>query len=77
LPQTVCVNAAQESMNPVEFPSGLVRRHEDKRLTWVEGLAEALRECYAAGRLPSEIGIDWAKSGKTIDTREYNYFAGF
>ncbi len=74
--QVICINAAQESTNPVEFPSDIIRRLEEEKLTWVEGLAETLKECYAAGKMPSEMGASWAKLGKKIDTRGYDYFKG-
>jgi predicted dehydrogenase len=74
--ETICVNAAQESMNPIVFPSDIVRRLEEKRLTWVEGLAETLKECYATGKMPSELGVSWAKAGERIDSRGYYYFRG-
>lgn len=72
----ICINAAQESINPVVFPSNIVKREEEKKLTWVEGLAETLKECYAAGKMPTELGADWAKLGKKIDVRGYDYFKG-
>lgn len=74
---TICVNAAQESMNPIiSYPSSIIRRDEEKRLTWVEGLAETLKECYAAGKTPSELGVTWAKPGKKIDVMGYDFFKG-
>ncbi|HHY83359.1 MAG TPA: Gfo/Idh/MocA family oxidoreductase [Clostridiales bacterium] len=77
LSHVICVNAAQESMDPiVEFPSSIVKRLEENRLTWVEGLSDILIECYAAGKMPFELGVDWAKPGKKIDTREYSCFRG-
>jgi len=74
--QVICINAVQESINPVAFPSNMIKRLEEKKLTWVEGLAETFKECYDAGKMPSELGVSWAKLGKKIDVRGYDYFKG-
>jgi hypothetical protein len=40
----------------------------------VEGLDEALENCYEAGRLPSEMGVPWSAKGTAVDLREYAAF---
>jgi predicted dehydrogenase len=77
--QTVCANGAQDSAGaPVDFPRELVhvKGESPQRLVWVAGLAEALRQCYAAGVLPSEAGLSWACAGRLVDLRGYRYFPG-
>lgn len=77
--QTLCANGAQDSAGaPTDFPPALRRVNGEapRRLTWVAGLAQALRDCYAAGALPSELGIDWARAGRRVDLRGYRYFPG-
>ena len=74
---TICINAAYESVEEiVNFPSELIRRNEEEKVNWVEGLAETFRVCFADYKLPSEKGPSWAKAGKTLDTRGYDYFKG-
>lgn len=69
LSQILCLNAAQESAPEiVGFPPGLVRREGEPgrdRLR-VEGLDEALAEAYEKERLPSEMGVPWARAGREI-----------
>jgi len=75
--QTLCMNGIQESMPEVrDFPAGLVRavEAEGKRRMVVEGLDEALENCYEAGRLPSEMGVPWSAKGAAVDLREYAAF---
>jgi predicted dehydrogenase len=77
--QTICANGAQDSTgSPHEFPRELLRVNgpPPRRVTWVAGLAQALRDCYDAGALPSELGIDWARAGRRVDLRGYRHFPG-
>jgi hypothetical protein len=69
-PQVQCAWAAQQSMaNIVSFPPSRVRVEglPGARKTSVDGLDDALERCYAEGRLPSELGIEWAAPGRKID----------
>ena len=34
-------------------------------MVWIDGLSEALLECFAAGLLPAERGIAWARAGRS------------
>lgn len=77
--QTICANGAQDSAGaPVDFPRELlhVKGEAPQRLVWVDGLAEALRQCYADGKLPSEAGLSWARAGRLVDLHGYRYFPG-
>ena len=75
--QTLCVNGIQESVPEVPFfPESLIHRSEDGSRLWVEGLGEALYDCYRGWILPSEAGFPWASLGKTIDLEDYEFFPG-
>lgn len=77
--QTLCINGAQDSMPEIqEFPASLVevRGEPGGRSVQVRGLEEALRDCYERNCLPSELGISWGKSGRTIELRGYDHFPG-
>ena len=76
-PHTVCTNGAQDSVGvPVAFPQSLLRVEErpTARLTWVAGLAQVLRHCFAGAVLPSEAAVPWARAGQTINLRGYCHF---
>ncbi|MHC4942695.1 MAG: Gfo/Idh/MocA family protein [Planctomycetota bacterium] len=76
-PQVLCINGAQESMpETVEFPDRLIRVTEKhgSRLTWVEGLAEALTRAYDQWAMPSESNMKGAIPGASIDLRNYAFF---
>jgi len=75
--QTLCMNGMQESVPEiVEFPKDLIRIEggPGKRLTFVEGLAEVLAECYDQNKLPSELGVPWSQAGREIDLTNYTGF---
>jgi len=76
IPLTLCANGAQESVDVTSFQQDIVSCTEsDDPLIWVEGLQAALVQCYALGKLPSELGgIPWAQSGKVIDLSGYTSF---
>ncbi len=76
-PQVLCVNGIQESVGEIiKFPLSLRCRDEKEKRWWVEGLDEALMECYRKGILPAEAGYSWARVGRTIDLRGYRRFPG-
>jgi predicted dehydrogenase len=77
--QTLCINAAAESApEPVVFDPSMVAVAEDAegRVTWVPGLDETLVKCYEAAKLPSEMGVVWARAGAEIDLAGYKWFPG-
>lgn len=57
----------------VDFPSSLVTRRGPAggRAVSVRGLPDVLWRCYREARLPSEIGVPWARPGKAVDLRAY------
>lgn len=77
--QTLCINGAQESVDEIaSFPDDLVRVEDcdnGDRLTSVDGLREALEQCYDRGVLPAERpGLSWARAGATISLAGYSSF---
>lgn len=75
--QTLCINGMQESVPRIPyFPGNLIKYDENTKVTWVEGLNDVLKGCYQEWKLPHEIGVEWAKAGKTMDLRGYQYFKG-
>jgi len=68
-PHTQCTWATQQSMPIITaFPDDLivVKGPNGSRKTYVQGLDEVLGQCYEQWKLPSELGIEWAKSGREI-----------
>lgn len=75
--QTLCVNGIQESFpDIVTLPESMVHKEESEGRWWVEGLAEALYDCYKKGILPSEGNIPWARAGVPVNMRDYHHFPG-
>ncbi|MBS4176151.1 Gfo/Idh/MocA family protein [Lederbergia citrea] len=70
LPHLLCITAMHESSKIIPFPETLIKRDEETNVTWVEGLNETLVQCYEKWCLPSEIAVDWAQGGETIDFRK-------
>lgn len=69
--QTQVMCASQRSVEAVvDFPSHLVRAEgvNGSRRLYVHGLNHTLRRCMHEGKLPSELGLDWARPGKQIFT---------
>lgn len=64
---TLCINGAQLSMPDIaDFSPEQIVKEGEPALIWVKGLNEVLRQCYATGKLPSELGTPWSKSGRSI-----------
>ena len=78
LPHTLCINGMQESMpDIVDFPESIIKIEEEEasRTIVVDGLDEALMQCYTEGVLPAETNaFPWAKSGKKIDLMNYKKY---
>ncbi len=74
--QTLCINGFQESSPITNFPARMVEWEGEHRSRWayVRGLEEIFVRCYQSGRLPSEIGIDWAKRGREVSLTDYSSF---
>ncbi len=74
--QTLCINGFQESSPITDFPARL-EEWEGKpgsRWVYVRGLEEIFVRCYQSGRLPSEIGVDWARRGREVSLADYPSF---
>jgi hypothetical protein len=78
-PHIACINAAQDSRPEiVEFPKSMVRvmGEPGHRVNYVPGLADVLKTCCEKNLLPSELGVEWARPGREIDVRGYEWFPG-
>jgi predicted dehydrogenase len=64
LPHLRVVNGAHDSAEIVDFPTAMVSRDSARRS--VAGLDEELERCYAAEKLPSELGSPWARPGRVV-----------
>ncbi len=75
--QTISINGIQDSVEKIiRFPETMIHRDSDENRLWVKGLDKVFFNCYLKGILPHEANLPWAKSGKNIDLRNYNYFPG-
>ena len=75
--QTLCMNGMQESVSRVmDFPDSKVGSSPEYGRRWVENLFQDLADCYGKAILPSEAGLGWAASGKSVDLENYNHFPG-
>ena len=65
---TFCMEAVHRAIPEVPvFPADWIVRDDEKRITFVKGLAGMCNRCYDEWRLPSEAGATWAC--KAADTR--------
>ena len=70
--QTALVCAAQESMPQISaFPDSMIRVTQASppsrgALHSVTGLEEVLADCHKRMMLPSEMGVPWARAGRTV-----------
>lgn len=77
--QNLALNGAQDSMpDIVEFPRDIVKQtgEEGKRVTYAEGLDEVMKRCFEEEKLPSELGVAWARPGREVDLANYRQFPG-
>lgn len=73
--QVIVVNGMQESMPEIKnFPGELIRKRSDVDGVYVEGLDDVVKKCFETGKLPSELNVPWAESGKTIELTNYIRF---
>jgi predicted dehydrogenase len=72
LPHALCVSAAHASSPIRDFPESLKRRSDWEEsasggdIIWVDGLADAMADCFKRAVLPSERGLDWAATARRI-----------
>ncbi len=75
--QTISINGIQDSVEKIiRFPEQMINREVKENRLWVKELDKVFFNCYLKGILPHEANLPWAKSGKNIDLRNYNYFPG-
>ena len=73
--QTLCANGVHESVPEILTVSTAIRRRGvDPDRYWIEGLETGLWRCYERYVLPSELGLSWAVSGRTVDLTNYDHF---
>lgn len=75
--QTICVNGAHESCAVREIPAQYVREYlgEDGAMyTAVKGLDRLIFDAFDAGKLFSELGVEWAQSGELVHLEGYDFF---
>lgn len=74
--QTIVMNAASESSGITNFPEALVAEEETKtsRRKLVRGLGDTFKRLYGEGKLPGEAGVEWARTGRTINVEGYAHF---
>jgi predicted dehydrogenase len=77
LPQTLCVDGIQESVEEIaSFPPQVIQQGRQKEKRWVKNLASQLFLCYQKGILPHKAKLPWAHAGETISVEDYRYFPG-
>jgi predicted dehydrogenase len=77
--QTVCMNGMQDAAAGIRgFPAEQVSQVGDagSRVTVVRDLDTILIRAYEEGRLPAEMRVPWAVSGRDLDVRGYEVFPG-
>ena len=63
----LCIDAMQRSVpNIPDFPDAVRRYDKEKKIVWIDGLYERMKDCCAKGILPSEAGAEWAVRGRQI-----------
>ena len=73
--QTLCANGVHESVPEIlTVPTAIRRRGVDPDRYWIEGLETGLWRCYERYVLPSELGLSWAVSGRTVALTNYDHF---
>lgn len=77
IPQVLCTNGAQESMQVDNFPEAMVRKQGAKEnpLTFVNGLQAVLLQCFNLGILPQEHGcVSWACESEKVCLKGYTNY---
>jgi hypothetical protein len=75
--QTLCMNGMQESVSEIiDFSTSKIDSDPECSRRWVKNLLQELESCYKRGILPSEAGLDWACSGKSVNLENYHHFPG-
>ena len=73
--QTVCANGVLESVGEIPtVPNDIRRREAEPDRYWIDGLDDDFRRCYERALLPSEAGVSWAVTGRTVDLGGYDRF---
>ncbi|HKM32600.1 MAG TPA: Gfo/Idh/MocA family oxidoreductase, partial [Oscillospiraceae bacterium] len=76
IPHLRVSNALFDMVDIIDYPKEFVHVDEDRNLIYVDGVYEALLECFEHFKLPSELGANFAKEETYMDLRGYNSFSG-
>ncbi len=74
MPHLFTINYLADYVPIHVFPKETVMLDSANQRTYVPGLAEALLQCYASGKLPSESGFPWAAPAPVMQTAGYKGF---
>ncbi len=76
--QTLIVNGAHDSSAIATVPAELITRapEKDSVKTVIAGIDELILKSCADEKLPSEMGVAWARAGREVDLRNYPAFGG-
>lgn len=79
MPHVLCINGAQESMEPADFPEAMIETKivNGETLTYARDIKDILLNCYEKGKLPYELGYSFAKESRVIDLSNYSEYRGF
>jgi predicted dehydrogenase len=75
IPQLLCVNGAQESMEDIGvIPEYMLETEGEagNRRTSICGIEDIFLQCYSQTKLPDELGLVWTKPGKKICLKNYS-----
>ncbi|MCI8623606.1 MAG: Gfo/Idh/MocA family oxidoreductase [Provencibacterium sp.] len=76
LPHLSVCNALFDQCDILSFPQELTFRAAEPDGLFVRGLFQDACACYAAGKLPDELGFSWAKPSQPVDIEGYTRFEG-
>ena len=78
LSQTIAVNGLQDAAAVVQVDPAHVHvtKYPEKTQTWIDGIAEVVRRCYAENRLPQTHDAPWVVDSAGMDLSNYTAFAG-
>ncbi len=71
---TLCVNGSFDSSPVNAIPAELCVKDKKDGTVAVSGMVDTIKKAYAQKSLFSEIGTEWARSGRKIDMKDYHYF---
>lgn len=74
----LAINGAQESMpDIIDLPETILERHTSPELGELIGspqIDRVMSSAFEQATLPSNLAVEWARSGRTVDLRHYDHF---